>query len=292
MRQLLQNLIGNALKYHRKGEAPVVTVSTTAGDTSSDTIQLIVEDNGIGFDPEYAERIFGVFERLHGRDAYPGTGIGPAHRSADRRAAWRDRYGNKRTRAGLDLHRDPAIDTTQVWSIAMSNGPFHILIADDDPDDRLFTQEAFAEARLDNPLSFVSDGQDLLDFLKRKNGYTHETAPRPGLILLDLNMPRKDGREALAEIKADPDLRDIPVVVLTTFQGQRGHSPQLQRRGQLLRHETVDFQGSRRDSQGHRAILGRTRHYRPVNRWFRVRLNSSARPASAPTLNAYPNGRH
>ena len=98
----------------------------------------------------------------------------------------------------------------------MSNGPFHILIADDDPDDRLFTQEAFAEARLDNPLSFVSDGQDLLDFLKRKNGYTHETAPRPGLILLDLNMPRKDGREALAEIKADPDLRDIPVVVLTT----------------------------------------------------------------------------
>ena len=76
MRQLLQNLIGNALKYHRKGEAPVVTVSTTAGDTSSDTIQLIVEDNGIGFDPEYAERIFGVFERLHGRDAYPGTGIG------------------------------------------------------------------------------------------------------------------------------------------------------------------------------------------------------------------------
>lgn len=90
----------------------------------------------------------------------------------------------------------------------------HILLADDDPDDRLLTAEAFAEARLANQLHTVEDGVALMDFLHRRPPYTG--TPRPGLILLDLNMPRKDGRQALAEIKNDPDLAHIPVVVLTT----------------------------------------------------------------------------
>ncbi len=90
----------------------------------------------------------------------------------------------------------------------------HILLADDDPDDRLLTAEAFVEARLANQLHTVEDGVELMDFLHRRPPYTH--TPRPGLILLDLNMPRKDGRQALAEIKNDPDLAHIPVVVLTT----------------------------------------------------------------------------
>lgn len=90
----------------------------------------------------------------------------------------------------------------------------HILLADDDADDRLLTAEAFAEARLANQLHTVDDGVALLDFLRRRHPFTE--APRPGLILLDLNMPRKDGRQALAEIKNDPDLTRIPVVVLTT----------------------------------------------------------------------------
>jgi len=90
----------------------------------------------------------------------------------------------------------------------------HILLADDDPDDRLLTAEAFAEARLANQLHTVEDGVALMDFLHRRPPYTDR--PRPGLILLDLNMPRKDGRQALAEIKNNPDLAHIPVVVLTT----------------------------------------------------------------------------
>ena len=90
----------------------------------------------------------------------------------------------------------------------------HILLADDDPDDRLLTAEAFAEARLANHLHTVEDGVALMDFLHRRPPYTDK--PRPGLILLDLNMPRKDGRQALAEIKNNPDLAHIPVVVLTT----------------------------------------------------------------------------
>ena len=94
-----------------------------------------------------------------------------------------------------------------------------ILMADDDPEDRLLTQDAFEENHLTNDLRFVEDGIELLDYLHQRGQYSDPTAaPRPGLILLDLNMPRKDGRQALQEIKADPELRRIPVVVLTTSQ--------------------------------------------------------------------------
>src|SRR5262245_25530968 len=99
--------------------------------------------------------------------------------------------------------------------------PITILMADDDPDDREMTREAFAESRLANDLRFVEDGEELMDYLKRRGKYADPaTSPRPGLILLDLNMPRKDGREALQEIKADSKLRNIRVVVLTTSKAE------------------------------------------------------------------------
>lgn len=92
-----------------------------------------------------------------------------------------------------------------------------ILMADDDADDRLLAKDALSECRLANDLHFVEDGEELLDYLNRRGKYTAlADAPRPGLILLDLNMPKKDGREALKEIRSNPDLRKIPVVVLTT----------------------------------------------------------------------------
>ena len=92
-----------------------------------------------------------------------------------------------------------------------------ILMADDDADDRLLAKDALTECRLANDLHFVENGEELIDYLKRRGKFAQlGDSPRPGLILLDLNMPRKDGREALKEIKADPELRKIPVVVLTT----------------------------------------------------------------------------
>lgn len=96
-----------------------------------------------------------------------------------------------------------------------------ILMADDDEDDCMLAREALAESRLANDLHLVRDGEDLMDYLYRRGKYIEiQTSPRPGLILLDLNMPRKDGREALREIKADPHLRQIPIVVLTTSKAE------------------------------------------------------------------------
>lgn len=96
-----------------------------------------------------------------------------------------------------------------------------ILLADDDPDDRKLTQDAFVENRLVNVLNCVEDGEELMEYLRRQGRYVDQKdAPLPGLILLDLNMPRKDGREALKEIKADPELRRIPIVVLTTSKAE------------------------------------------------------------------------
>jgi CheY-like chemotaxis protein len=96
-----------------------------------------------------------------------------------------------------------------------------ILMADDDPDDRQMTREAFEASHLANDLRFVEDGVELMDYLCRRNKYADPaSSPRPGLILLDLNMPKKDGRQALSEIKADPNLRHIRVVVMTTSKAE------------------------------------------------------------------------
>jgi two-component system, response regulator len=99
--------------------------------------------------------------------------------------------------------------------------PITILLADDDEDDRKLAQDALAESQLANDLHTVEDGEELMDYLLRRGKYAAlADSPRPGLILLDLNMPKKDGREALREIKADPSLRQIPVVVLTTSKAE------------------------------------------------------------------------
>ena len=94
--------------------------------------------------------------------------------------------------------------------------PISIVIADDDEEDRDMAKRALTQCRLANDLHFVEDGEDLLDFLYKRGKYVGREHQRPGLILLDLKMPRKDGFSALKEIKSDAALRQIPVVVLTT----------------------------------------------------------------------------
>jgi len=99
-----------------------------------------------------------------------------------------------------------------------SGKPVEILLVEDSPSDAILAKEALIEAKVHNHLHHVEDGVEALAFLRREGKYAG--APRPGLILLDLNLPRKDGREVLAEIKADPSLATIPVVVLTSSRSE------------------------------------------------------------------------
>jgi CheY-like chemotaxis protein len=105
--------------------------------------------------------------------------------------------------------------------VSKSAKPIIILYADDDAEDRMLVKDAWEENRLANELHCVEDGEELMDYLHRRGKYSGLAgSPLPGLILLDLNMPRKDGTEALREIKADPRLRSIPTVVLTTSKAE------------------------------------------------------------------------
>jgi CheY-like chemotaxis protein len=103
-------------------------------------------------------------------------------------------------------------------SVNREGRPVEILLVEDNPGDVRLTREAFKEAKISNALHVACDGAEALDFLYRRN--SHANAPRPDLILLDLNLPKKDGREVLAEVKADTELRRIPIVVLTTSKAE------------------------------------------------------------------------
>ena len=105
--------------------------------------------------------------------------------------------------------------------VKVNGNPIVILMADDDADDRMLTRDALEESRVLNELRFVEDGEELMEYLTRQGKFANpEDSPRPGLILLDLNMPKKDGREALKEIKSDPNLRRIPIVIMTTSKAE------------------------------------------------------------------------
>jgi two-component system response regulator len=105
--------------------------------------------------------------------------------------------------------------------VTRSSTPITILVADDDADDRLMIQEAFEESRVVNRLDFVVDGEQLLQYLRREGEFSRLAGePYPGVILLDLNLPKKDGREALRDMKADPALCRIPIVILTTSRAE------------------------------------------------------------------------
>jgi len=118
--------------------------------------------------------------------------------------------------------------------------PIEVLLVEDDPGDVLMTREAFEEHKLRNRLNVVSDGDEALTYLRQEG--VHRDAPRPDLILLDLNLPRRDGRQVLEEIKSDPDLRRIPVVVLTTSQADEDILRSYQLHANAYVTKPVDFE--------------------------------------------------
>ena len=128
----------------------------------------------------------------------------------------------------------------------MEAKPVPILLAEDDPDDQYLISEALDENRINAHLYIVQDGEELLDYLHRRGKYQDaEKWPMPALILLDLNMPRKDGREALREIKADPVLQRIPIVALTTSQAEKDISSTYQNGVSGFITKPVSFSGLR-----------------------------------------------
>ena len=180
-------------------------------------------DNGIGIDAEYADRIFVIFQRLHARDAYDGDRDRAGHVPQGHRAPRRARSGSSASQNGAGStfrFTLPVPDISHRGGRAMNENlnVIEVLLVEDDPGDVVLIREAFEHNKVHNALHVVSDGVEALEFLRREGEYAD--APRPDLMLLDLNLPRKDGREVLAEVKADPDLRTIPVVVLTTSEAE------------------------------------------------------------------------
>ncbi len=245
---LWQNLIGNAIKFRAADRTPVIRI--TADEQPGGGWQIGVADNGIGVPPEFAEKIFIIFQRLHARDAYPGTGIGlalckriveqhggemfldttysggtriyftlpapgtpPPARLTALRSSAPSRCGRRRpARARARTARTPAPAPKGQRMCDLE--PIEVLLVEDDPGDELMTREAFEDNKIRNRLHVARDGEEALDFLYRRGA--HAEAPAADLILLDLNLPKYDGRQILEQIKSDPELSHVPVVILTT----------------------------------------------------------------------------
>jgi PAS domain S-box-containing protein len=207
MVQLFQNLISNAIKYH--GEDPPVIHIRAEHDHNQ--CLFSVRDNCIGIDPIYAEKVFDMFSRLHGKGQYSGTGMGLAICKKIVESHGGQIWVESQLGQGsIFFFTLPAV--RKVRRSSMHEG-IEILLVEDTPSDVRLTQEALKRCDFKYDLAVVTDGVEAMDYLHRLKASA--ATQLPDVILLDLNMPRKNGHEVLAEIKADPELKQIPVILLT-----------------------------------------------------------------------------
>ncbi len=215
MRQVWLNLLGNAVKYSARSEPAVIEVACET--TPAGHLQFSVRDNGVGFDMEYAGKLFGVFQRLHKASEYPGTGIGLSQRAPGRGPPRRPRLGRVDARGGRDVPLHPAgagcrIPRREHCMSAIRT----ILLAEDSTADAEMAIDALREANLTNPIVHVEDGVEAMEYLQRKGRFADRPDEEPAVLLLDIKMPRMDGLEVLRRIRADEKLRRIPVVILSS----------------------------------------------------------------------------
>ena len=255
LRQLFANLLGNGLKFHRDGVPPVVTVSARPAVEDPEGEGRRVGDRRRRQRDRHRGRVRRQGLRHLPAAARPRALPGHRHRP---RAGQEDRGVPRRSdlarhrHTGIGHHRPlhPARhprarqrrDRREPGESPVNNPEariVNVLLVEDDPGDVLMTREAFDEY-LHNRLDVVTDGAAALAYLRREDGYAD--APRPDLILLDLNLPRRDGREVLQEVKDDPDLQHIPVIVLTTSQAEEDVLRSYQLHANAYVTKPVDFE--------------------------------------------------
>jgi len=206
MVQLFQNLISNAIKY-RSASPPLIDISS---ERSGHQWLFSVRDNSIGIEPQYADRIFDMFARLHSKGKYLGTGIGLAICKRIVTSHGGNIWVESKLGQGC-IFMFTLPEVNQGSKTKMKDW-IEILLVEDTPSDVRLTQEALKRSVLNYHMTVAGDGVEAMEHL---NKLKQDGGALPDIILLDLNMPRKNGHEVLEEIKNDPILRPIPVVLLT-----------------------------------------------------------------------------
>ena len=223
LKQVLTNLIDNAVKYSRTRDPATIEIGC-AGEEAGRVV-LFVRDNGVGFDMQYAHKLFGVFQRLHRAEEFEGTGIGLATVRRIVGPARRPRLGGRRAGRGRHVLFHAGAVTVCVnpaQERPRMNPLKRILLVEDSARDAELILDALEGHQLANEVVHVRDGAEALDYLYRRGQFAGRSDDQPALMLLDLKLPKVDGLEVLRQIKGDAALKMIPVVMMTSSRAGAG----------------------------------------------------------------------